>query len=158
MTMPRNYSTILSLSVLTLVGLVTFSSQVLAAGSRPPASVEAESADQMSQEELQSAVISYANRFIATIGQAAFDFEKAIPTPQGRLIASARKVYSLSAATEIAAGPNPGPALLDIVVMATLNRMVWEDYWRPQSLACRPRSWWMRSRRWRRTRGSWSHA
>ena len=132
MTMPRNYSTILSLSVLTLVGLVTFSSQVLAAGSRPPASVEAESADQMSQEELQSAVISYANRFIATIGQAAFDFEKAIPTPQGRLIASARKVYSLSAATEIAAGPNPGPALLDIVVMATLNRMVWEDYWRPQ--------------------------
>ena len=132
MRMSLNFSTILSLSVLTLSGLAILSSQVSAAGSRPPATVDAVSAEQMSQEELQSAVISYANRFIATIGQAAFDFEDAISTPQGRLIASARKVYSLSAATEIAAGPSPGPALLDIVVMATLNRMVWEDYWRPQ--------------------------
>lgn len=132
MRITRNFSPIISLSVLALAGLAIFSSQVSAAGSRPPATVEAPSAVQMSQEELQSAVISYANRFIATIGQAAFDFEKAIPTSQGRLIASARKVYSLSAATEIAAGPNPGPALLDLVVMATLNRMVWEDYWRPQ--------------------------
>ncbi|MBC2710302.1 MAG: hypothetical protein HGJ94_04675 [Desulfosarcina sp.] len=86
----------------------------------------------MTQEELQSAVISYANRFFATIGQASFQLEKDIPTSQGRLIAAARKVYSLSAATEIAAGPNAGPALLDLVVIATLNRMVWEEYWRPQ--------------------------
>ena len=86
----------------------------------------------MTQEELQAAVISYANRFIATVGQAAFRFEEKLPTPEARLIASARKVYSLSAVTEIAAGPNPGAALLDLVVTATLNRMVWEDYWRPQ--------------------------
>jgi len=86
----------------------------------------------MTQEELQSAVISYANRFIATVGQAAFRFEKKVPTPEGRLIASARKVYSLSAVIEIAAGPHPGAALLDMVVLATLNRMVWEDYYRPQ--------------------------
>ncbi|MBC2711322.1 MAG: hypothetical protein HGJ94_10090 [Desulfosarcina sp.] len=86
----------------------------------------------MSQEELQAAVISYANRFIATIGQAAFQMEEKIPTRQGRLIAAARKVYSISSAAEIAAGPNAGPALLDLVVMTTLNRMVWEFYWRPQ--------------------------
>lgn len=86
----------------------------------------------MTQEQLQSAVISYANRFIATIGQAAVQLEKEIPTPEGRMTAAARKVYSLSAVTEIAAGPNPGPALLDLAVMATLNRMVWEEYWRPQ--------------------------
>jgi hypothetical protein len=53
----------------------------------------------MSQEELQAAVISYANRFIATIGQAAFDLEEKIPTKEGRLIAAARKFYSLSAVT-----------------------------------------------------------
>lgn len=129
---PGNFSPIISLSILTLAGLVIISSHVSAAGSRPPTTVETVRAEQMSQEELQSAVISYANRFIATIGQAAFNFEEAIPTPQGRLIASARKVYSLSAATEIAAGPNAGSALLDLVVMTTLNRMVWEDYWRPQ--------------------------
>ncbi|MGD8366876.1 MAG: hypothetical protein PVG78_04480, partial [Desulfobacterales bacterium] len=86
----------------------------------------------MTQEELQSAVISYANRFIATIGQAAFRFENKVPTKEGRMIASARKVYSLSAVTEIAAGPSPGAALLDLVVVSTLNRLVWEEYWRPQ--------------------------
>jgi hypothetical protein len=86
----------------------------------------------MSQEELQSAVISYANRFIATVGQAAFRFEEKVPTKEGRLIASARKVYSLSAVTEIAAGPSPGASLLDLVVVSTLNRLVWEEYWRPQ--------------------------
>ena len=87
---------------------------------------------QMTPEELQSAVISYANRFIATVGQAAFRFEEKVPTKEGRLIAGARKVYSLSAVTEIAAGPSPGSSLLDLVVLSTLNRLVWEEYWRPQ--------------------------
>jgi len=87
---------------------------------------------QMTQEELQAAVISYADRFIAIVGQAAFKFENELPTPEARLIASARKVYSLSAVTEIASGPNPGAALLDLVVITTLNRIVWENYWRPQ--------------------------
>lgn len=87
---------------------------------------------QMTQEELQAAVISYADRFIATVGQAAFKFEKELPTPEARLIASARKVYSLSAISEIAAGPQPGASMLDLVVIATLNRIVWEDYWRPK--------------------------
>ncbi|MCJ7542794.1 MAG: hypothetical protein MUO88_24355 [Desulfobacterales bacterium] len=34
----------------------------------------------MKQEELQAAVISYANRFCATVGQAAYNFEKELPT------------------------------------------------------------------------------
>jgi len=86
----------------------------------------------MTQEELRAAVISYANRFIATIGQAALALKEDIPTAEGRLMSANKKVYSLSAATEIAAAPNPGPALLNLVVMTTLNRIVWEDYWRPQ--------------------------
>jgi len=99
---------------------------------KPTAALAAQTEPAMTPEELQSAVISYANRFISTIGQAAFQLEKEIPTAQGRLVAVNRKVYSLSAVTEIAAGPNPGPALLDLVVMATLTRMVWDAYWRPQ--------------------------
>jgi hypothetical protein len=69
---------------------------------------------------------------MATVGQAAFRFEEKLPTPEGRLKAAQRKVYSLSAVTEIAAGPQPGAALLDLVVTTTLNRIVWEDFWRPQ--------------------------
>jgi len=90
------------------------------------------SAALMTREELQAAVISYANRFIAIVGQATFRFEEKLPTPEARLIAARNKVYTLSAVTEIAAGPHAGAALLDLVVTATLNRMVWEDYWRSQ--------------------------
>jgi hypothetical protein len=130
--MKTHHISFLSMLILFYSSVASLSSPASAAGSRPPTPTTPENGTQMTQEELQAAVISYANRFIATIGQAAFRFEESIPTPQGRLIASARKVYSLSAATEIAAGPSPGSALLDLVVMATLNRMVWDDYWRPQ--------------------------
>ncbi len=60
---PKLLSLIVSIFFLPISGLATFSSSVLAAGSRPPASAAAESNVQMSQEELQSAVISFANRF-----------------------------------------------------------------------------------------------
>jgi hypothetical protein len=35
-------------------------------------------------------------------------------------------------AVTIAAGPDPAAALLDLAVLATLNRMVWQDYWQPK--------------------------
>ena len=123
-------------SILLLTALTSVSSTAKAAGSRPSDSPIAETTLQMSQEELQAAVISYANRFIATIGQAAFDLETAIQTKEGRLVAAARKVYSLSAVAEIAAGPRPGPALLDLVVLTTLNRRMWVCAWTMSTGSC----------------------
>ena len=128
--MKSYFSSLACIIIFTMVAGNAFS--ISAAGSRPHELEDSQNSDQMSQEELQAAVISFADRFIATIGQAAFDLEAKIPTKEGRLIAAARKVYSLSAATEIAAGPNPGAAMLDLVVMTTLNRLVWEEYWQPQ--------------------------
>ncbi len=128
----RSFPSAVSIVILVLAALISAAPPVWSAGSHPPAKAASQTGPQMSQEELQAAVISYANRFIATIGQAAFDLEAQIQTKKGRLIAAARKVYSLSAAAEIAAGPRPGPALLDLVVLATLNRLVWDEYWRPQ--------------------------
>jgi len=112
--------------------VLAVSSTASAAKDRASKSEISENSPQMTQEELQAAVISYANRYIAIIGQAAVQLEATIPTEQARLNAARRKVYSITAVVETAAGPNPGPALLDLVVTATLNRMVWEDYWRPQ--------------------------
>lgn len=86
----------------------------------------------LSRDELQSAVVNYAERFLAVVGQAAFRFEKELPTPEARLISAARKVYTLNAAVTIAAGPDPAAAMLDMTVLATLNRMVWQDHWRPK--------------------------
>lgn len=112
--------------------LMNISYVAWAAEDRASTSGMPENSRQMTQEELQAAVISYANRYIAIVGQAAVRLEAAIPTDQARLNAARRKVYSITAVVETAAGPNPGPALLDLVVTATLNRMVWEEYWRPQ--------------------------
>jgi hypothetical protein len=112
--------------------LIAVSCTALAAEDRVSKSATPENSRQMTQEELQAAVISYANRYIAIVGQAAVQLEAAIPTDQARLNAARRKVYSITAVVETAAGLNPGPALLDLVVTATLNRMVWEEYWRPQ--------------------------
>ncbi|WP_319524537.1 hypothetical protein [uncultured Desulfosarcina sp.] len=112
--------------------MVAVSSTASAAKDRASKSEFPENSPQMTQEELQAAVVSYANRYIAIVGQAAVQLEEAIPTDQARLNAARRKVYSITAVVETAAGPNPGPALLDLVVTATLNRMVWQEYWTPQ--------------------------
>jgi len=119
---------------LVLLASVSFAAlaTTAAAISSTSGSASSENVDQMTQEELQAAVLSYARRYIAVIGQAATQLEEAIPTDQARLNAARRKVYSISAVVETAAGPNPGSALLDLVVNVTLSRMVWEDYWRPK--------------------------
>ena len=98
--------------------LVSFSSTASAAASaaastaasRSPESEADRNTSQMTQEELQEAVLSYAKRYIAIIGQAAVQLEEAIPTDQAHLNAARRKVYSMTAVVETAAGPNPGPA------------------------------------------------
>ena len=129
------FSRFFHMATLLFLFLMVVSSAASAADNRGSQSAAPENARQMTQEELQAAVISYANRYIAIIGQAAVQLEAAIPTDQARLNAARRKVYSITAVVETAAGPNPGPVLLDLVVTATLNRMVWEAYWCPQVFA-----------------------
>ena len=86
----------------------------------------------MNQEELHNAVTSFADSFMTTITQAAMVLENEIPSPEARLAATRIKVYTFSSAIDIASSPSPGAALLDMVVMVTLNRMVWEAYWQPK--------------------------
>jgi hypothetical protein len=115
-----------------LTGCITFNTTTQLSENTKPISKKTVQKSLMSQEELQAAVLSYADRYIATIAQASLEFERDLPTPEARLLASRRRVYSVSAVAEIAAGPNPGPALLDMVVTTTLNRIVWDEYFRPQ--------------------------
>jgi hypothetical protein len=87
---------------------------------------------QLNREALQAAVVSHADRFMAIVGQAAFDFERELPTREARLNAARRKVYTMSAVVTISTGPDPAVAMLDMVVLSSLNRMVWVGYWRPK--------------------------
>ncbi|QJB55244.1 hypothetical protein [Pseudodesulfovibrio sp. zrk46] len=78
--------------------------------------------------QLQAAMMSLADTTNARTAEAAMIVER-IGTPQARLTAARMMVYDIAANVEIASGPYPGVALLDLIVLTSLRRMVWEDYW-----------------------------
>ena len=86
----------------------------------------------LTEVELQSELMAYADRFASISAQAIDDFLRSGPTPEARFAVSGDAVYSASAAYTIAADANPEAALLDLVVLATLERLVFEQYWRPR--------------------------
>jgi len=90
---------------------------------------ERQSPGQMTEAELQSALMSFADRYAETLFQAFEYFEPQAPTSKARVIVLSDTIYSSTATFTIAAGPNPEIALLDIVVLTTLGRMIYEEYW-----------------------------
>jgi archaellum component FlaC len=80
--------------------------------------------------------MSFADRYSMIIGQASEDFlDKMQKNPKYKKAynnAFGDAMYSSAASFTIAAEPNPGVALLDMVVMTTLGRLIWETYWLPQ--------------------------
>jgi hypothetical protein len=86
----------------------------------------------VTEAELQLELMSYADRYAAVVAQVIDDVERMGPPPETRRVILGDVVYSAAAAFTIAADPDPQLALLDMVVMTTLGRMVYEDYWRPR--------------------------
>jgi len=89
-------------------------------------------ARQLTSVELQAAVMSFADTWASTITEAAGNFEKQATKPEARIHAERLKYTPILTAFEIAAGPLPGPALLDMLVFVTLMRIVWEEHWYPE--------------------------
>jgi hypothetical protein len=81
----------------------------------------------MTEVELQSELMSYADRFASIITQALEDFETLNPKPQARQVILSDLVYSISSMYTIAAEPNPQVGLLDMVAVTTLGRIIYED-------------------------------
>ncbi len=81
----------------------------------------------MTEIELQSELMSFADRFASIITQALEDFETLNPQPQARQVILSDLVYSLSSVYTIAAEPNPQVGLLDLVAVTTLGRIIYED-------------------------------
>ena len=81
----------------------------------------------MTEIELQSELMSYADRFASIITQALEDFETLNPQPQARQFILSDLVYSISSVYTIAAEPNPQVGLLDMVAVTTLGRIIYED-------------------------------
>ena len=87
---------------------------------------------QLTSAELHAAVMSFADTWASTITEAAGKFAKLATMPEARLHAENLKYYPILTAFEIAAGPLPGPALLDMLVFVSLMRIVWEEHWYPE--------------------------
>ena len=92
---------------------------------------EKENPGDISPQELQAAVMAYADTTNTLMGEAA-EIINEIGTPQARLTAARMLVFNISSNVEIASGPYPGVALLDMTVVATLRRIVWEEFWIPK--------------------------
>ena len=82
---------------------------------------------QITMLQLQSEIMSFADRFTAILWQAYEDFESQGPAQRARNIALGDTVYSMSSAIVIASNPNPSVALLDMIVLSALGRMTYEE-------------------------------
>ena len=82
--------------------------------------------------ELQAAMMSFADSWSSQIAEATTLLARQMGTPQAHNQANSFGYYTIAAAIDIAAGFDPGAALLDMLVLVTLSRMVWEEHWMPQ--------------------------
>lgn len=83
----------------------------------------------MTEAELQGHVMAFADRYWSIMNSAGIAYVENNPPPENRRIIKAQLVYSAADAFTIAAGPKPVAAFLDMVVMVTLGRMVFEQHY-----------------------------
>ncbi len=91
--------------------------------------------------ELQSQVMSFADRFIARVNGATIDYvyiKGYARKSKDRFAVNSRRLHACTAAVSIASGANPEVALLDMVSMVTLLRLTTQDLWVKKNLV--PRS------------------
>lgn len=82
-------------------------------------------------QEIQAEVMIFVDRYWAVMSQTMDDVRRAAESPQRRLGAQSLKIVAVESAVRIATDPNPIVALLDMTVMVTLMRQVWDEHWAP---------------------------
>jgi len=80
---------------------------------------------------LTSEVCRFADEFTVLVAQASDTFATQVATPEARTLALGWKTGVANTAMINATGPNPTANLLDMVVMVSLARMAFEEYWVP---------------------------
>jgi len=80
----------------------------------------------MSEAELQSQVMSYADRLAMILSSAFYAYEQQSPPSTQHRVIAIDTVYTIAAAYTIAAETDPDGGLLDMVSMVTLGRIIYE--------------------------------
>jgi hypothetical protein len=86
-------------------------------------------AQAMQLQELQLRVMRFADEYAGAIGEPVMIFQQQTKDANERLAAQNWRLTQSTSAYTIATGPNPVTNALDMVVLATLSRMVMEDSW-----------------------------
>ena len=73
--------------------------------------------------------MSFADSWLSQVSQGYQTFESQAESPELRLKAKQMRFEAISSAVEIAIVPYPGRALLDMMVLASLNKATWERHW-----------------------------
>ena len=79
--------------------------------------------------QLQLSVMRFADEYTAWVTERVVAFQQSTDDPRERLAAQSWLVSQATSAFTIAAGPNPELNAIDMLVFATLSRMVIEDRW-----------------------------
>ncbi len=91
------------------------------------AQTESEPAYRMDETELQSSIMSFADRLASILMTAFARYDKSGPIVKDRNEVQSIVVYALWNAYIIASESDPGIALLDMISMVTLGRIIFED-------------------------------
>jgi hypothetical protein len=86
--------------------------------------------EELTRQQLQSLLMSYSDRYIATLEDFHLEFLDTAPPYKIRAQVSGDIINAYFDVINLAASPNPEIALLDLVVLVTLQRMIYEDHWR----------------------------
>ncbi len=87
----------------------------------------------MDELALQSLVISMADEYVSAVSEVAFlHLRPQTENSQERVLVQSLIRNSFGAATEIAASRNSDVAMLDLLVLVTLQRKTFENYWIPK--------------------------
>jgi hypothetical protein len=81
---------------------------------------------------IQAEAMRFADGYATRVAEATEAVRRLVPTPEARLDTTRWKLSQATAVYTNAAEANPIVGALDIVTLATLSRMVVEDYWVPR--------------------------
>lgn len=88
-------------------------------------------------QELNLKVMRFSDEYAGRVREVMVQFQATAGTPEERLAAQNWKLQQAESAYTIASGPNPVSNALDMVVLATLSRLVLDDLWITQQYGAR---------------------
>ncbi|MEA3412095.1 MAG: OmpA family protein [Pseudomonadota bacterium] len=119
-------------NVVLLVAFVCAVALAVLATSKPAPAQQAGGVGQYTREEVQAAVMSFADSWAAQLAEAAEKTAARAGTPEVRKHTDRIIFYGAAAGFDIASSPNPGVNLLDMMVLVSLYNIVWNEYWGPE--------------------------